>query len=412
MLLRSAILTAILVTTTSSVAEGPRSDIAVEGVRRLVDVFRNCQFSAVITSNDVRVRDYDYRSTIKVTAWICPDAILVRLNRDFRVSDNGKSIASKFGLSSDQQSEFEEWRWGVGDPWLRCGVRVTDPSRWPGNEPGVEVAQIESPAVAFPDDYRAWINVWRDKLIGEFIHGLDVDPGITFEELVTDGGRLGFNRQTVADEARDDASSRTEHFRSVLYGACDVTLSQISGSWMPTRFVLVRTGEDRVTAPDPATGRCQSSIDGESIRLPDLPLGRKKAEPSLDRLETVYTITYDRLPTGIEKTESQFYRGQQYTSSWKLRFLTLRCGNVDTSAVNAAALPLRDGMRVLSTDQPNNRIRSELRGGKVVRATDVTSINIAESARFSTTRKIALLTTSIIVAALAILLLYRRALRG
>jgi hypothetical protein len=412
MLIRTALLMAMVATTPCSLAQDSRNDIAIEGVRRLVDVFRNCQFSAVITSDDVRVRDYDYRSTIKVAAWVCPDAVLVRLNRDFTVSDNGKSIASKLGLPSDQQSELQEWRWSVGGPWLRCGVRVTDPSRWPGNERGVEVAQIDGPALAFPDDYRGWINVWTDKLVGEFIHGLDVDPGITFEELVTDGGRLGFSRQTVSDEARDDASSRTEHFRSALYGACDVTLSQIGGSWMPTRFVLVRTGEDRVTAPDPATGRCQSSIDGESIRLPDLPLGRKKAEPSLDRLETVYTITYDPLPTGIEKTEVQFYRGQQYTSSWKLRFLALRCGNVDTSAVNAAALPLQDGMRVLTTDQPNNRIRSELRGGKVVRATDVTSINIAESARFSTSRKIALLTTSIIVAALAILLLYRRALRG
>ena len=412
MLIRSALLTAMVVTTTCSLAQDPRSDVTVEGVRRLVDLFRNCQFSAVITSDDVRVRDYDYRSKIKVAAWVCPDAVLIRWNRDFRVSDNGKSIASHIGLPSDEQSESEEWRWSVRGPWLRCGVRVTDTSRWPYNDPAVEVAQMDGPAVAFPDDYRGWVNVWRDKLIGEFLHGVDVDPGITFEELVTDGGRLGFNRQTVDEDPRDDASSRTEHFRSALYGACHVTLSQIGESWMPTRFVVVRTGEGRVTAPDPGTGRCQSSIDGESILLSDLPLGRKKSEPSLDRLETVYTITYDPLPTGIEKTEVQFYRGQQYISSWKLRFLTLRCGNVDASAVNAAALPLRDGMRVLTTDQPNNKIRSELRGGKVVKAIDVTSINIAESARFSTSRKVALLTTSIIVVALAILLLYRRALRG
>ena len=178
---------------------------------------------------------------------------------------------------------------------------------------------------------------------------------------------------------------------------------------MPTRFVLNRTDHDRLTAPDPATGRCHSSIDGECILVSDLPPGRTKADPSLDRLETTYTITYDPLPTSIEKHEVQFYRGQKYTSSWKLVFLTLRLGNVDPSVINTAALCVRDGTRIFTTDQTKNRIRSEFRNGKVAKAIDLTSINIAESARFSTSRRVALVVTSIVVVALAILLIYRRA---
>lgn len=186
-------------------------------------------------------------------------------------------------------------------------------------------------------------------------------------------------------------------------------MARIGDSWMPTRFVLNRTDHDRLTAPDPATGRCHSSIDGECILVSDLPPGRTKADPSLDRLETTYTITYDPLPTSIEKHEVQFYRGQKYTSSWKLVFLTLRLGNVDPSVINTAALCVRDGTRIFTTDQTKNRIRSEFRNGKVAKAIDLTSINIAESARFSTSRRVALVVTSIVVVALAILLIYRRA---
>jgi len=392
-----------------SLGQSGDGDVALKSVRRLVGLFRNCHFSGSIAVDDMRVGDLDYRQRLRIAAWICDQATLVRWTNHIEIFSEDKVIGRD--EPSSEQDESDEWR-RIGDgPMLDSNVEVLNPSRWPKEHQNGRAAVVQH-LLDYSPDVRSWGVAWEGKLVGEFLHGLNGYSGITIEDLVTNGGRLGFHEDSSAFTSNAKEPSRIHRFRSDLYGTCDVTFTEVDGSWMPTRIVLVQSAGNRIEAPDPATGRPVSSADGKCLRVSDLPLREDASAPGVDRMETTYAISYENMPTKIEKTVVMDYGGKPYTSTWKLVFSNFQSGHVTRADVETAAIPIPNGTKVHTNIRQNSRIRHEYRDGKVVRATDVTSINIAESARFSTSRKIALLTTSIIVAALAILLLYRRALRG
>ena len=51
-------------------------DIALESVRRLVGLFKNSHVTASIAIDDMRILDSDYRERLRVSSWICDDAVL------------------------------------------------------------------------------------------------------------------------------------------------------------------------------------------------------------------------------------------------------------------------------------------------------------------------------------------------
>jgi hypothetical protein len=389
--------------------QSPDGALAAESVHRLKGILKNCEFAGVIRNDDVRVIDSDYRRKLNVSAWICDEAFLIRWHSHVQVFDDGKTIGKD--RPSSEQDESHEWR-RIGDgPLLDCHIEPPNTGRWPEDSQDGRTARLFSVFEREPN-LLGFFGPWGGKVFGEFIYGLNIDSGITFEDLVTSGGRFGFHEDIAGARQEHDRLSRAYHFRSDLYGTCDVTLTQISGSWMPTRFVLTQSADNQIEAPDPATGRPVSSADGKCLRVSDLPPREDASAPGVERMETTYAITYENMPTQMEKTVVMDYGGRPYTSTWKLVFSKFQSGHVTRTDVETAAMPIPNGTKVHTHLRQNSRIRYEYRDGKVIRATDVTSINIAESARFSTSRKVALLTTSIIVVALAILLLYRRALRG
>jgi len=405
-----AILLATHLAAPCCMGQSPDGALAAESVHRFVGILKNCEFAGVITNDDVRVVDSDYRRKLNVSAWICEEAFLIRWHSHVEVFDDGKTIGKD--RPSSEQDESHEWR-RIGDgPLLDCDIEPPNTGRWPEDSQDGRTARLFS-VLEHEPNLLGFLGPWGGKVFGEFIYGLNIDSGITFEDLVTSGSRFGFHEELVGTTSEHDRlSSRTYRFRSDLYGTCDVTLTKISASWMPTRFVLTQSADNRIEAPDPATGRPVSSADGKCLRVSDLPLREDASAPGVERMETTYAITYEHMPTKIEKTVVQLYEGRPYTSTWKLVFSKFRSGHVTRADVDAAAMPIPNGTKVHTYIRQNSRIRYEYRDGKVIRATDVTGINIAESARFSTSRKVALLTTSIIVIALAILLLYRRTLRG
>lgn len=389
--------------------QSPDGALAAESVHRLVGILKNCEFAGVVTNDDVRLVDSDYRRKLNVSAWICDEAFLIRWHSHVLVFDEGKTLGKD--RPSSEQDESHEWR-RIGDgPLLDCDIKPPNAGRWTEDSQDGRTARLFS-VLEHEPNLLGFLGPWGEKVFGEFIYGLNIDSGITFEDLVTSSGRLGFHEELVGAKPENERLSRTYRFRSDLYGTCDVTLAQISGTWMPTRFVLTQSAGNRIEAPDPATGRPVSSADGKCLRVSDLPLREDASAPGVERIETTYAISYENMPTKIEKTVVMDYGGRPYTSTWKLVFSKFQSGHVTRADVETAAIPIPNGTKVHTSIPQNSRIRYEYHDGKVVRVTDVTGINIAESARFSTSRKIALLTTSIIVVALAILLLYRRALRG
>ena len=131
----------------------------------------------------------------------------------------------------------------------------------------------------------------------------------------------------------------------------------------------------------------------------------------LDKLEIDYQIQYSGTLQSVKKTEKRFLRRQISVVTDNLVFQSLYTGGVIISDVERSMLPILEGTEILPVDDARKRLHWVYQDDRVVKSINRGERELGRSARFSTSRKVGLLVTSIVVALLAGLLLYQRALR-
>ena len=390
-----------LVTASTDVENAPRDTLdPAKSTGQLIDIFSNCEFSAKQTSQSDPPHGTGYIINTEMTAWICRDATLLRTRNRTRIY----GAESKVGVGDPEEDNNEsvETRWTRGGSRMQSHIQfIGGPgsNRWPGGTVPFEVMNFNA-VLDYPPSDSDSIVMWDGLLIGDFVGDVDLVSGMTLADMVTiGGGRHGYRLESVT-WAQKDHSAVAYRFASSTFGSCTATFTRINENWMPTQFEIVRTANDRAYV-------AASDVDNRLINdkaYTDF----SPSATGLDRLETAYKITYDQLPTSITKIERRYYRGRESVATDQLVFGQLLAGGVTLEKIHQAMLPIPNGTEVLPTDEARKPLQWVMQDGEVVKHIDPLGEQIGSLVKFSSTRRMGIVMTSIVIAILAAIVIYRR----
>ena len=221
---------------------------------------------------------------------------------------------------------------------------------------------------------------------------------VPLTDMVSGDNPFGYSLKQVTWATEDQASIRYQ-FASPDYGVSFFTFGKVNGEWMPTQIVLVKEATNKLGPSTP--DRYRLNNDGP---VPDF----KPPSPGLDRLETNLEIAYSGLPKSIRSTVTRTYKNENSVLSSTLTFDNLRCGDVTCEEVRAAMLPIADGTKIMLASADAKNIQWVSKGGKIAKSSDLDAIGVGRFVLFSSQRQLGIVVTSVIVAILAAMVLFRR----
>jgi hypothetical protein len=379
-------------------AKGQALDPA-QSTRALMTLFDNCEFSGEETFKLERPHNASYLFTTEFAGWVCPEAMLKRTSSVKKLFKEGDSI----GKAAPQQQYLEcsEVRWTPTGSRLQSDLSISDRASWPFGTVASDTATFQS-VLHYPYAKDDWTWMWADTLLGEFVCHGRAPYRLALIDMVTENGKGGFRLADSTGAVDNAQESVTFHFVSDEYGKCSAVFAKNNGQWVPTRFTVTWTRDDRTFI----------SESGESNRLKDWAAYTdfSKTPAGLDELEATYEIEYDGLPKSLKKTELRRHQGERSEAISRIVFKAFRPGEVTPDGVRQAMLPIPDGTEVLPTDDARKAISWVYKDGDVVKAIDTMGVDTGRSATFSSQhgRSIRITGTAIVVAILLAVVLYRR----
>jgi hypothetical protein len=325
---------------------------------------------------------------------LCSDARVLRTTT--RTQNFDKNDFSHKGNPIQDFTQQLEMRWTPLDGLLQSDIHAQRSANWPFQAPSKAIST--NGAISFPLEVSENADAfWKELVLFDILN--EFSGGMRLQDLLVDGGRLGFH---VRPGRKNDNSQHAAayDFFSAEYGTGSVELAKIGARFVVTRIKLSLGPNDRPFV----------SKDGLDNRLGNYKHYTDFADDGtgLDGLELLYEVTYEELPSLIRRIERRRYRGQEAIFTKELRFQNLKVGGVGATKVKQSWVELPDGIEVLPADKERKPLNWVIQDGKVVKSLDQDGERLARSAFFASTRRFSLIATTIVVAILACLVLYRR----
>jgi hypothetical protein len=359
---------------------------------RLLDTFKNCEFSAVQTFRAAPPPGGVRTATTDIQGWLCADAIVIQTRH--RTANS----MDRTGQPIPDSARYEERRWTRDAPELCITIR----ERWPMAGSAPEDVHVNS-IVAYPRADGDQNIVFGGLILREFFD-VNQPTAVTLRDMVTEGGRRGYRFQNATWASPDQKSSVTYHFASSDYGLAAVTFSRENSGWMPTKIVISKSGENKLNSLGrPGHDRVNNGLPYADFTQPT---------QGLDRLELVYDIAYNPNPVSIRREETRYLKNEQSVVSTSLNFNQLISGKVSVADVQRSMLPVANGTEVIYGDPELKKLAWMTQDGQIVKKVDQAGLDAGRHARFSAFSslkyRIFVISNAIVVAVLLAYVVHRR----
>jgi hypothetical protein len=338
-------LAAIIVGEITSFGDAPRETLdPVASMRRLVDLFSNCEFAATCTDEEIESSGVVWSRISDFKGQVCPDALVLQC-RDHKntFKFQGKNVSAS--------TQYFEHRWTRTGPTLAVQLH----EMWPMTATDPAKVRVQG-IVAYPKSGGDLNIAWGHFGILREISFTNQPGANTPVDMVTEGGRRGYSVRNVDWASADRATNVAYLFVSKEYGSTTVTFSKIDDDWMPAKILIKRSADDR------------HFPNGNPVKkfFPLSQFSGKLTYP--DRVEILYEIEYESLPVVITKTETRFLKNEKCETKSTLLFQQLKAGNINVNSVQRLMLPLPDGTKVHYGDKELAKSAWEMKGNQVVKS--------------------------------------------
>lgn len=333
-------------------------------LRKLLDQFLNCKFAAKQTLSIFADQAEPLIEHSEVMVWVNRDAMVTQCR--------ARTEATVLnGVEAPESIRHTESRWYADE--LSLSVNIQD--KWPmlGLRPDDFTV---NGVLAMPKQDGDLNMLWGNLVVRNFAES-NQTSAVRFIDMMDEGGKHGYRMDHVAWADAEHSSIRYR-YASADFGVTEFTFSLFGDKWQLVGIRVVKEADDKIYAIDqPGEDRLKNSFAS-----PYFPQRHK----GIDRLQVDYKIGYSgtsETPKSIVRSESQSLGSRKASLESALEFQSFESGGVSLDEVNAAALPLLDGTRVLYADDELGKIAWVIQDGKVVREVNVQALATGRNAFFN-----------------------------